>query len=99
MYESASSTYIGIPVIKILCLVSILILANSASNFLLLFSWFQSNLIDSESSSLSALNMSEDEYLEDNIMDHSFASSHLSQSVQQGHSKSYSTTGMQIFIL
>ncbi|XP_059180709.1 uncharacterized protein wu:fj29h11 [Centropristis striata] len=43
----------------------------------------KSNLIDSESSSLSALNMSEDEYLEDNIMDSSFASSHLNQSLQQ----------------
>ncbi|XP_035522155.1 protein NO VEIN isoform X1 [Morone saxatilis] len=43
----------------------------------------KSNLIDSESSSLSALNMSEDEYLEDNIMDNSFASSHLNQSLQQ----------------
>ncbi|XP_045924345.1 protein NO VEIN [Micropterus dolomieu] len=43
----------------------------------------KSNLIDSESSSLSGLNMSEDEYLEDNIMDTSFASSHLNQSLQQ----------------
>ncbi|XP_073345224.1 uncharacterized protein [Pagrus major] len=43
----------------------------------------KSNLIDSESSSLSALNMSEDEYLEDNVMDSSFASSHLNQSLQQ----------------
>ncbi|XP_068439866.1 uncharacterized protein [Clinocottus analis] len=43
----------------------------------------QSNLIDSESSSLSTLNMSEDEYLESNIMDNSFASSHLNQSLQQ----------------
>ncbi|XP_074476701.1 uncharacterized protein LOC141758850 isoform X3 [Sebastes fasciatus] len=43
----------------------------------------KSNLIDSESSSLSALNMSEDEYLEDNIMDSSFASSNLNQSLQQ----------------
>ncbi|XP_041818606.1 protein NO VEIN isoform X2 [Chelmon rostratus] len=43
----------------------------------------KSNLIDSESSSLSALNMSEDEYLEDNIMDNSFASSHLNHSLQQ----------------
>ncbi|XP_034415421.1 protein NO VEIN isoform X2 [Cyclopterus lumpus] len=41
-----------------------------------------SNLIDSESNSLSALNMSEDEYLEDNIMDNSFASSNLNQSLQ-----------------
>lgn len=43
-----------------------------------------SNLIDSESNSLSALNMSEDEYLEDNIMDNTFASSNLNQSLQQG---------------
>nr|XP_046232573.1 protein NO VEIN isoform X2 [Scatophagus argus] len=43
----------------------------------------KSNLIDSKSSSLSALNMSEDEYLEDNILDSSFASSHLDQSLQQ----------------
>ncbi|XP_056285066.1 uncharacterized protein wu:fj29h11 isoform X2 [Pseudoliparis swirei] len=42
-----------------------------------------SNLIDSESNSLSALNMSEDEYLEDNIMDNTFASSNLNQSLQQ----------------
>ncbi|TNN81627.1 Transmembrane protein 238 [Liparis tanakae] len=43
-----------------------------------------SHLIDSESNSLSALNMSEDEYLEDNIMDNTFASSNLNQSIQQG---------------
>ncbi|XP_054457346.1 uncharacterized protein wu:fj29h11 [Anoplopoma fimbria] len=43
----------------------------------------KSNLIDSESCSLSALNMSEDEYLEENIMDNSFDSSHLNQSLQQ----------------
>ncbi|XP_076616737.1 uncharacterized protein LOC143339417 isoform X1 [Chaetodon auriga] len=43
----------------------------------------KSNLVDSESSSLSALNMSEDEYLEDNIMDNSFASSQLNQSLNQ----------------
>ncbi|XP_070783607.1 uncharacterized protein [Enoplosus armatus] len=44
----------------------------------------KSNLIDSESSSLSALNTSEDEYLEDNFMDSSFASSsHLHQSLQR----------------
>ncbi|XP_039991364.1 protein NO VEIN isoform X3 [Xiphias gladius] len=43
----------------------------------------KSNLIDSESSSLSALNMSEDEYLEDNIMDNSVASSQLNHSLQQ----------------
>ncbi|XP_047465584.1 protein NO VEIN isoform X3 [Mugil cephalus] len=43
----------------------------------------KSNLIDSESSSLSALNMSEDEYPEDNFMDNSFASSQLNQSHQQ----------------
>lgn len=62
---------------------SILVLANVASNFLssfFFFFFFQSNLIGSESSSLSALNMSEDGYLEDNIMDNSFASSHLPQS-------------------
>ncbi|KAF3854058.1 hypothetical protein F7725_014746 [Dissostichus mawsoni] len=41
------------------------------------------NLTDSESGSLSALNMSEDEYLEDNVMDNSFASSTLNQSTQQ----------------
>lgn len=52
--------------------------------FSFLFSWLQSNLIDSESSSLSALNMSEDEYLEENMMDNSFASAHLNQSPQQG---------------
>ncbi|KAK2885132.1 uncharacterized protein wu:fj29h11 isoform X1 [Channa argus] len=39
----------------------------------------KSNLIDSKSSSLSALTMSEDEYLEDNIMDNSFTSSQLNQ--------------------
>lgn len=43
----------------------------------------KSNLIDSDSSSLSAYNMSEDEYLEDNIMDSSFTSSQLNQSQQQ----------------
>ncbi|XP_018534128.2 uncharacterized protein wu:fj29h11 [Lates calcarifer] len=43
----------------------------------------KSNLIDSESSSLSALNMSEDEYLEENIMDSSFTSSQLNHSLQQ----------------
>ncbi|XP_026170473.1 protein NO VEIN isoform X2 [Mastacembelus armatus] len=43
----------------------------------------KSYLIDSESSSLSALNMSEDEYLEDNIMDNSFTSSQFDQSLQQ----------------
>ncbi|XP_031729731.1 protein NO VEIN isoform X1 [Anarrhichthys ocellatus] len=43
----------------------------------------KSDLIDSESSSLSALNMSEEEYLENNTMDNSFASSHLNQSLQQ----------------
>ncbi|XP_029311722.1 uncharacterized protein LOC115024372 isoform X2 [Cottoperca gobio] len=41
----------------------------------------KSKLIDSESSVLSAL--SEDEYLEDNTMDNSFASSQLNQSLQQ----------------
>lgn len=60
---------------------AILNLVNLAFNFLF---FLQSNLIDSESSSLSALNMSEDEYLEDNIMDNSFASSHLNHSLQQG---------------
>ncbi len=40
--------------------------------------------MDSDSSSLSALNTSEDEYLEDSIMDNSFASSNLNQSLQQG---------------
>ncbi|XP_035467715.2 protein NO VEIN isoform X3 [Scophthalmus maximus] len=43
----------------------------------------KSNLIDSKSSSLSALNTSEDEFSEDNIMDNSFASSQLKQSLQQ----------------
>ncbi|KAM3591779.1 uncharacterized protein V6R79_007248 [Siganus canaliculatus] len=42
----------------------------------------KSNLIDSESSSLSALNMSEDEYLEENSLDNSFASSQLNHSLQ-----------------
>ncbi|XP_034717175.1 protein NO VEIN isoform X2 [Etheostoma cragini] len=36
-----------------------------------------------EINSLSALNFNEDEYLEDNTMDNSFASSHLNQSLQQ----------------
>ncbi|XP_054860684.1 uncharacterized protein wu:fj29h11 isoform X4 [Amphiprion ocellaris] len=47
----------------------------------------KSNLIDSESSSLSALNMSEDEYLEDNGMNSSVASFQLNHSLQQvnGH--------------
>nr|XP_020442679.1 uncharacterized protein LOC109952134 isoform X2 [Monopterus albus] len=43
----------------------------------------KSNLIDSESSSLSALTMSEDEFLEDNIMENSFVSSHISQNIEQ----------------
>nr|XP_019938379.1 PREDICTED: uncharacterized protein LOC109626689 [Paralichthys olivaceus] len=43
----------------------------------------KSNLIDSESSSLSALNMSEDDYFEDNAIDSSFASSQLNQSLHQ----------------
>ncbi|XP_060951191.1 uncharacterized protein wu:fj29h11 [Limanda limanda] len=43
----------------------------------------KSNLIDSESSSLSALNMSEDDYFEDNPIDSSFASSQLNQSLHQ----------------
>ncbi|XP_008291034.1 uncharacterized protein LOC103365383 isoform X2 [Stegastes partitus] len=43
----------------------------------------KSNLIDSESSSLSALNMSEDEYLEDNVTDNNGASSQLNHSLQQ----------------
>ncbi|XP_041829730.1 protein NO VEIN isoform X2 [Melanotaenia boesemani] len=42
----------------------------------------RSNLIDSESSSLSALNTSEDEFLEDDIMDSSSVSSHLNHSPQ-----------------
>ena len=58
-----------------------------ACNVLFLFFLFhfllQSNLIDSESSSLSALNTSEDDF-EDNPMDHSFASSQLNQSLHQG---------------
>ncbi|KAF1374253.1 hypothetical protein PFLUV_G00248000 [Perca fluviatilis] len=41
------------------------------------------NLKDSETISLSALNINEDDYLEDNTMDNSFASSHLNQSLQQ----------------
>lgn len=53
-----------------------------ASNLILFC--LQCNLTDSESGSLSALNMSEDEYLEDNVMDNSFASSTLNQSTQQG---------------
>ncbi|XP_030610585.1 protein NO VEIN isoform X2 [Archocentrus centrarchus] len=43
----------------------------------------KSHLTDSECSSLSALNMSEDEFPEDNIMDSSFESSQLSQSLNQ----------------
>uniref|UniRef100_UPI0037E884B3 uncharacterized protein n=1 Tax=Semicossyphus pulcher TaxID=241346 RepID=UPI0037E884B3 len=43
----------------------------------------KSNLMGSESSSLSALNMSEDEYLEENILDDSLVSSCLDQSLQQ----------------
>ncbi|XP_069563541.1 uncharacterized protein [Brachyistius frenatus] len=43
----------------------------------------KSNLIDSESSSLSGLNTSEDEYLEDNVMDNSCTSSQLNQSLPQ----------------
>ncbi|CAG5911609.1 unnamed protein product [Menidia menidia] len=43
----------------------------------------KSNLIDSESSSLSALNTSEDEYLDDDIMDSSSVSSQLNHSQQQ----------------
>lgn len=49
----------------------------------------QSDLIDSESSSLSALNTSEDEYLEDNIMDSSVGSSQFEQSINQGNCKYY----------
>lgn len=56
------------------------------SNLFVMVLYLQSNLIDSESSSLSALNTSEDEYLDDNIMDNSFASSQLNQSLQQGRS-------------
>ncbi|XP_014916077.1 uncharacterized protein LOC106964848 isoform X1 [Poecilia latipinna] len=41
------------------------------------------NLTDSDSSSLSALNMSEDEFLEDDITDSSSVSSHLNQTIQQ----------------
>ncbi|XP_032358201.1 protein NO VEIN isoform X1 [Etheostoma spectabile] len=41
------------------------------------------NLKYAEINSLSALNFNEDEYLEDNTMDNSFASSHLNQSLQQ----------------
>ncbi|KAM6897522.1 uncharacterized protein FYW49_018807 [Xenentodon cancila] len=43
----------------------------------------KSNLIDSESSSLSALNTSEDDYLEDDMMDNSFMSSSHNLSSQQ----------------
>ncbi|XP_053269146.1 uncharacterized protein wu:fj29h11 [Pleuronectes platessa] len=43
----------------------------------------KSNLIDSESSSLSALNTSEDDYFEDNPMESSYASSQLNQSLHQ----------------
>lgn len=64
----------------------------------LFFFFLQSNLIDSQSSSLSALNTSEDEYLEDNILDSSFASSQLDQSLHQGNWKYYSIEGMWIFI-
>ncbi|KAM6963611.1 uncharacterized protein LKV04_019674 [Tautogolabrus adspersus] len=42
----------------------------------------KSNLMDSESSSLSALNTSEDEFLEDNMMDGSFVSSSFNQTLQ-----------------
>ncbi|XP_031146992.1 protein NO VEIN isoform X1 [Sander lucioperca] len=41
------------------------------------------NLKDSETISLSALNINEDDYLEDSTMDNSFASSHLIQNLQQ----------------
>ncbi|XP_013128868.1 uncharacterized protein wu:fj29h11 isoform X3 [Oreochromis niloticus] len=43
----------------------------------------KSNLTDSECSSLSALNMSEEDFLEDNIMDNSFESSQLYNSLHQ----------------
>ncbi|XP_029933405.1 protein NO VEIN isoform X2 [Myripristis murdjan] len=43
----------------------------------------KSNLVDSKSSSLSALNMSEDEDLEDTTMDLSFSSSNLNQNSHQ----------------
>lgn len=55
-----------------------------ASNFLFFFSCLQPNLKDSETISLSALNINEDDYLEDSTMDNSFASSHLIQNLQQG---------------
>ncbi|XP_054913525.1 uncharacterized protein wu:fj29h11 [Poeciliopsis prolifica] len=41
------------------------------------------NLTDSDSSSLSALNVSEDEFLEDDLTDSSSVSSHLNQSIHQ----------------
>ncbi|PWA21616.1 hypothetical protein CCH79_00003387 [Gambusia affinis] len=41
------------------------------------------NLTESDSSSLSALNMSEDEFLEDDLTDSSSVSSHLNQSIHQ----------------
>nr|XP_029134426.1 uncharacterized protein LOC109987450 [Labrus bergylta] len=47
----------------------------------------KSNLMDSESSSLSALNTSEDEFAEDNMMDGSFVSSSLNQTLQPVNSK------------
>lgn len=56
------------------------------SNVFVMVPYLQSNLIDSESSSLSVLNTSEDDDLDDNIMDNSFASSQLNQSLQQGGS-------------
>ncbi|XP_028998254.2 uncharacterized protein wu:fj29h11 [Betta splendens] len=43
----------------------------------------KANLVDSASSSLSALNISEDD-VDDNVMENSFASSQLNQSSQQG---------------
>lgn len=53
------------------------------------FLFFQSNLIDSQSSSLSALNSTED--FEEDILDSSFASSQQDTSLHQGNYKFYSS--------
>lgn len=67
--------------------------------FFLPFLCLQSNLTDSECSSLSALNMSEDDFLEDNIMDNSFESSQLYHSPHQGDWKWLSTAGFWTLLL
>lgn len=49
----------------------------------------QTNLVNSASSSLSALNMSEEDYLEENFMDDSSVSSNMNPSQQLGDCKSW----------